>query len=421
MLGTGAQVPSIFVAMYTRDTVVTVRPFTCQPEGEDVIIGRVETGVFLAVPPAAVKLLEELAQGKSVGQVADWHHQEYGEPVDMDDFLEVMESKGILESRAAGSLKSGDTLPQKAPRTHYHFSGFPQTLAQHLFSGPALAACFVLITLAVVAASKATLIHGWRDLYFPDHRTLSWTILTLGGYIALFVHELAHLVAARALGINSRMGISNRMWYLVAETDLTGLWSVPKKKRYMPMLAGVLVDAVSGSLLILLLYSDTRQWLALPDLAMRLVRAMAFTYVMRLVWQFCLFIRTDFYYVIAGIFNCRNLLSDTKGFLRNLIAHAVPFVRPVDQSGIPVAEKRVIRAYSVLLVAGRLWAIFLLISVTVPLFIRYSGNLVGAFKAGFSADRADFVDATLLAIYFLLPTTIGFSLWVRGLMRRERA
>src|SRR6516225_6623900 len=115
MLGAGAQVPGIFFAMYTRDTVVTVRPFTCQPEGEDMIIGRVETGVFLAVPPAAVKLLEELAQGKSVGEVADWHHQEYGEPVDMDDFLEVMESKGILESRAAGSLKSGDTLPQKTP------------------------------------------------------------------------------------------------------------------------------------------------------------------------------------------------------------------------------------------------------------------------------------------------------------------
>ena len=65
------------------------------------------------------------------------------------------------------------------------------------------------------------------------------TIFTYGG---IFVHELAHLIAARAVGVNSRMGISHRLWYLVAETDLTGLWSVTRNQRYLPMLAGMIVD-----------------------------------------------------------------------------------------------------------------------------------------------------------------------------------
>jgi len=406
--------------MYARDTVVEVPPFTQQPDGEDVIIGRIETGVFVAVPLEAVELLEQLAQGKSVGEVADQYQQDHGETLDLDDFLSIMEAKGIVRPHVH-ETGAGEDRPSPRPRSRYHFSNFPQPLAKFLFSRPVLAASFVVIAMAVAAyAYDSSLLRGWRDLYFTDHRTLSWTILTLAGYVALFLHELAHLIAARSLGVNSRMGISNRLWYLVAETDLTGLWSVPKRERYLPMLAGVLLDAVSGAVLVLLLFAYTNKWLSLPPLWVQLVRAIAFTYVMRLIWQFCLFVRTDLYYVIASFFNCRNLLSDTKGFLRNLIARVLPLVRPVDQSNIPAAEKRVIRVYSVFLVAGRLWAFSLLLSVTLPLVVHYAGNLVAAFKAGFSANPSDFIDAILLATYFLLPIMVGFTLWIGGLWRQER-
>jgi putative peptide zinc metalloprotease protein len=405
--------------MYTRDTTVAVFPFTRQPDQQDVIIGRVETGVFLAVPPEAVELLEQLAQGKSVGEVADLYQEKYGESADLDDFLTIMEEKGIVAPGSQDVTRTAVPSPQRVRR--YHFSGFSQPLARRLFSRPVLAGCFLLIAVALgMALPNRSLVGGWRDLYFPDHRIFSWGFLTLAGYAALFVHELAHLVAARALGINSRMGISNRLWYLVAETDLSGLWTVPKEQRYLPMLAGILVDAVSGSLLVFVLFAHSHRWMALSTLCARLVRAMAFTYLMRIVWQFCLFIRTDLYYVIANIFNCRSLLSDTKVFLRNQMARVIPAVRSVDQSAIPVAERRMIRIYSVLFVAGRLWALFLLLSVTVPLFVRYSSSLANAFRTGYSANPYGFVDAALLATYFLLPTTIGFTLWVSGMIRRER-
>jgi putative peptide zinc metalloprotease protein len=403
--------------MYTRDTVVDVPPFTRQPEGEDVIIGRIETGIFLAVPPEAVELLEQLAQGKNIGEVADQYQRDHGETLDFEDFLSVMEAKGMV--RPQREDVSADA-PSPRTRSRYHFRNFPQPLARRLFSPPVLAGSFVLIALALAAFIRdPSLVQGWRDLYFPDHRTLNWTILILAGYIALFLHELAHLVAARSLGVNSRMGISNRLWYLVAETDLTGLWSVPKRQRYLPMLAGILLDAASGAVLVLVL-AYAQKWLRLSPMSARLLRALAFTYLMRLVWQFCLFVRTDLYYVIANFFNCRNLLSDTKALLRNLLARVLPFVRPVDQSDIPPAEKRIIRVYAVFLVAGRLWALSLLLSVTLPLMVHYAGNLAAAFKVGFSANPADFIDAVLLATYFLAPLVIGFMLWISSFVRRER-
>jgi len=390
--------------MYTRETVIAVRPFTRQREGEDVIIGCTETGGFLAVDPEAVELLEQLGQGSSVGEVSDRYQATYGEAPDLDHFLSLLETKGFIEPQVEDDGAS--TLRQR-PRPRYHFCNFPQALAQRLFSRPVLACCLLLIALALGAVIRyPTLMPVAHDLYFPDRRALSWTILMATAYATVFVHELAHLIAARAVGINSRMGISNRLWYVVAETDLTGLWAVPKRQRYMPMLAGMLTDTVSAALLVLLLLAAQQEWLAFPSLCVRLLRAVSFTYLMRIMWQFFFFVRTDLYYVVAALFNCRNLLGDTEDFLRNQLARAIPSIRPVDQSGIPASERRMIRAYAVLWAAGRIWAPSLLWLITVPLSLTYLRNLVGVFRVGYSANPSDFIDAVVLANYFLVPLSL---------------
>lgn len=408
--------------MYTRDTIISVQPFTRQADGEETIIGRVETGVFLAVPSEAIELLDELAQGRTIGEVSDGYEQRYGETPDLEDFIQILETKGIVKPVAPGDngAATASASPQ-VKRVRYHFSNFPHRLAQRIFNLPTVVVGCAVIALALAASIRnPSLLPGPRDLYFPDRRTLTWTILILASYATIFIHELGHLVAARAVGINSRLGISHRLWYLVAETDLTGLWSVPKRQRYLPLLAGSLIDTVSGSLLLLLMFAQGQGWLALPTLAVRVARGMMFTYMMRVLWQFFLFVRTDFYYVIASIFNCRNLLKDTEGFLRNQVARILPFVRPVDQSEIPERERRVIRFYSILWVVGRAFALTILFTVTLPLAVLYIRNLGLTFQRGFGTNPADFADALLLASYFLIPLTIGLVLWLQGMVGRAR-
>jgi hypothetical protein len=403
--------------------VVAIRPLTRQREGEEVIIGSAETGVFLAVPPEAVELLEHLAQGKSVGEVSDLYQQRHGEIPDLDDFLSLLETNGIVRPLVEDNGSAVTRATSRQPsRPRYHFSNFPQPLARRLFGKPLLVGGSLLIALALGAIIRyPSLMPVPHDLYFSDHRALTWTILLAASYVATFVHEFGHLVAARAVGINSRMGLSHRLWYLVAETDLTGLWAVPKRQRYMPMLAGVLIDAVSMALLLLLLFTHRQEWLVLPGLGVRLVRAMAFTYLMRILWEFFFFVRTDLYYVLATFFNCKNLLSDTQVFLRNQMARVIPSIRPTDQSGIPASERRMICGYAVLWVTGRIWAVSTLFLITIPVGLSYVRNLGGAFRAGYSANPSDFTDAVVLTTYFLIPTIAGLMLWIVGIMRRGRA
>lgn len=408
--------------MYRRDTVVAVQPFSQQRDGEDVIIGRIDTGIFLAVPQEAVEVLEHLAQGKSVGEAADLHQLKYGEVPDLEDFLSLLEAKGIVEPMGDREKNRHATPVLQRQKLRYHFSNFPESLARRLFGYPTVAACLLIILCAIaLMILDPSLAPRVTDLYFPSRRTLSWTILIVANYATVFVHEFGHLVAARALGINSRMGISHRLWIMVAETDLTALWSVAKSKRYLPLLAGALIDSVSAALLVILLFVQNRGGFTFPDLSTRLLRAMVFTYIMRLLWQCFLFVRTDFYYLIGNAFNCKNLMSDTEAFLRNRLSRVFPWVHSVDQASIPSSERRVIRGYSVVWLSGRALAFFLLFTVTIPLAVQYVQNLRGALESGYSANPYNFVDALLLAIYFLVPLIVGLAMWLVSIVRRIRS
>lgn len=411
------------MSTFTRDTVVSVQPFTQQPEGEDVIIGVVELGVFLAVPPVAVELLEYFAQGKSVGEVSELYQDKYGETLDVDDFLGLLESKGVIKL-GGDEMDASPGVPssqQQARPVRYHFQDFPQSLAQRIFSRPVLVGCFLTVALAVAAIVRdRSLMARPSDFFFPEHRALSWVIFTIVAYITILVHEMGHLVAARSVGVSSRMGISNRLWYLVAETDLTGLWGVPKGQRYLPFLAGLLIDTVSSAMLVLLLFARDQKWLELSMFTVRLIRAMVLSYWLRIAWQFFLFVRTDVYFVIVNFFNCRNLLKDTEGYLRSLLARVIPWIKPVDQSGIPSSERRVIRAYAVVWVLGRLMAFSILFSVTIPVAFSYIRDLTSAFRAGYSANPYNFIDSSVLSAVFLVPIIIGFILWIDSMIRRER-
>jgi putative peptide zinc metalloprotease protein len=403
--------------MYTRDSIVAVRPFSRQQEGEEMVIGVQDTGIFLSLPPEAVELLDLLARGKNVGEVSDLYFQKTGETPDLEDLLIHLESKGIVGAQATHHpAASKQTVSVR--EIEYHFSGFPQSVARVLFGRMALTCEAAFIALALCAILRwHSLMPVPMDLVFYQQRALSWTLLTVFTYSGIFLHELAHLVAARSVGVNSRMGISHRLWYLVAETDLTGLWSVPRNLRYLAMLAGIILDALVASLLVLSLAAAQRNLFHLSPFASHLVRAMAFTNLLRILWEFFLFVRTDIYFVAVTYLNCKNLLVDTRVFLGNQLARIYSRIGRVDQSAIPPAERRAIRTYAALYLAGRAWAFITLFWVTIPVCLGYWASVVPAFRVGYSANPSNFLDALTATLYFTVPTIAGFVFWAGTLMR----
>lgn len=419
--------------MYTKETQVAVYPFSRQVEGEEIVIGRVDTGVFLALPPDAVEILDSLAQGKTVGEAQDLYLKNHGEVPDVEDLLQFLQSKGFVRPSVKKDQKAEPAPPApgpasapvpaadaEPPQIRYHFTNVPQSLAERLFGRTSLTICaFVMALAGLVALREPSLVPGRDALYFSEHSTFKTLLLILMGYTTVFIHEMGHLLAARAAGVPSRLGIGHRMWILVAETDMTGLWSVPKRKRYLPMLAGPLIDVVSASAILLLLFAESRRWIALPGLVHQLCAAMFFVYMMRLLWQCFFFVRTDFYYVIATFFGCKSLMRDTQVFLGNQFRRLFSG-NQVDQSRVPKSEMRVIRAYAWVWLIGRINAFIFLFFVTIPVATKYLQSSSGTLLSGFSQGSYAFFDALFVVIFYIVPLGIGFGLWIRSMTRRWR-
>ncbi|HLO83547.1 MAG TPA: hypothetical protein VK203_00860 [Nostocaceae cyanobacterium] len=417
------------MGLYTTDALVAVYPFTRQSEGEEVVIGHPETNVFLVLPFDAVEILDYLAVGKTVGETKLIYQEKYGEVPDIEDLLTFLQNKGFVKPLLSSQSELSPSLIQSAfvpsspqvTKVRYHFTNFPRSLAQKIFSFPVLLGCGVLISLALMAiAFDSAILPSWDAYLFQEDITLTILVLTVLDSCKLFLHEMAHLIAARALGISCRLGISNRMWILVAETDMTGVWSVPRSQRYLPFLAGVILDATSAAVLILLFFSANNHWISLDPLVVKFGRALLLNYLLGILWQCYFYLRTDFYYVFANFFNCKNLMKDTEVLFCNQLARVIPWFRRIDQSHIPLAERRVISFYAVLWLIGRTAAMSALIFISLPLIWQYWKNLFTILSTGYQANPYKFIDALLIVFIVGVPQGLGFGLWIRSFFKNNK-
>ena len=401
------------MAVYPPDSMVLVRPFSHRQDGPSVTIGDLSRQVFLAIPAEGLDILNALAAGKTVGEAVALYEQKYAETPDVDDFLSVLAGEGFL----APAGKAGEAAePKPAPQPPAPATWITPTRARRIFSPPVLAASALIVAVAsVLIATDPQLVRGSTVLLFPRHLAALSLCLLAFALAGVMVHEVAHLVAARAAGVPARIGLSHRLWIVVAETDMTGVWMAPRRQRYLAFLAGPIVDAVSASLLVGLLWASRRGWIGLSPLVAQLGAAALFTYLARLLWQCFVFVRTDFYYVLATALGCRNLLADSEAHLHNLVARLRHRVPQIDQSAIPPAEMRVVRGYAVVWFVGRVVALASLVALTLPFLGRYLAETAHVL----TGRQSPYGIVDILTVTLAGPAleVLGLFLWIRSLYR----
>ena len=408
---------------FAAGTVVTVHPFTQHPDGDEVTIGNATQSTFLSLPADAVDLLSSLSEGHTVGETQARYAQKYGETPDMEDFLDYLESEGFVTLQVddpAADTAHIQAQPAPAPR-RYHFDGIPQSVAQRLCSRPVVLGCALLIALGLLLVGLDPALVPPPSIMVFKHNLTLMSLETSAFILAtIFVHEMAHLIAARAAGVPSRMGIGTRLWVLVAETDMTGVWTAPRRQRYLAFVAGPLVDAVAASILVVVLFAGRHGWIDLAPWALLLCRVWLFTYFIRLIWQCFLFVRTDFYYVLATAFNCKSLMADTETYLHNRLARFIPSLQTVDQSRIPVRERRVIQWYALIWLSGRACAFGALVFITLPILWGYVLEIGGILFGGHSTRYA-VVDVLLWSTLAAVVQGSGLVLWIRSVVQARRS
>ncbi|MFC4149603.1 hypothetical protein ACFO0M_25425 [Micromonospora mangrovi] len=376
-----------------------VYPLTYLPDGDDVVVGRTDVESFGVFPPDGAELLRRIADGMPPAEAADWYAETYGEQVDLAEFLGVLEELDFL----VGDVPPATTV---APLRW-------QRLGRWLFSPPAWILYALLIAGAVAAmVARPRLAPQTDNLFYTDYVTALALTVFLGQIPLILVHESFHALAGRRLGLRSTLRISHRLHFLTFETSLDGLVVVPRRQRYLPMLAGMLADLLLISVLTLVAAAALRPD-GTPSRLGGFCLALAFLTLLRFAWQFAFYLRTDLYGVVTTVLGCHDLQGAARRVLGNRARRLVGRT-PVDESGLHPRDRAVARWYSWLLLIGYGVSLGVLALAVLPTTVRTIG-MAATRLVRQSHGGTGIVDALIF-----LTVTVGQLVLVGVLMLRNR-
>lgn len=351
-------------------TVLLIHALSYVADGDEVVVGRVDTGSYAALPADGAELLKQIAAGMPLEEAAQWYEATFHEQVDVDDFVETLRELGFVRDEADGAAEA--PAPVRFQRLG------------RLMLSPIAWACYAALFAAwlVVAVRHSALRPAPHQIFFTRSLILVQVVVTVAQVPLIVAHEGFHILAGRRLGLPTRLRLSNRLTYIVAETQINGLLSVPRRKRYLPFLAGMGCDVVVFSGLGLIAAATRHPDGSFP-LTGRVCLALAFTVAVRFAWQFQLYLRTDLYFVFATALNCYDLHDAAKALLRNRLWRALGRRnRIVDEEQWTARDRAVGRFYGPFIVLGVGTFIALTVLVSIPVGWKYFSIAGHAITSG---------------------------------------
>ncbi|MFJ1936641.1 hypothetical protein ACIOGZ_28770 [Kitasatospora sp. NPDC088160] len=389
----------------TGDSRVRLHPLQTRSAGDTVIVGRMATGNLIELPPVGGRVIELLGHGLTVQECARRLASESGEDLDVADFVHALAAVGFVDA------VDGVPVPGPAPRRPALPWITPRRAAWSL--SPALPWTVGLLTAAAVAVviCEPALVPGYRALLWSPHGSLVLLAVFGVGWPLVLLHELAHLVTARATGVPARVELGTRLQFLVAQTDMSGIELAPRRHRLTAYLSGMAVNLVAACVGVLGAAA------AGPGPLRTALQILVLLSLLPLAWQFLVFMRTDVYYVLQDFTGSADLYAEGLAYTRYVAARLLPLSRrvPTDPTaGLGPRQRRAARLYSTVLVAGTAACLTALALVTAPTDLALLVRAAAQLGPGHGAlERLD--GATVLVL-------LGGAqaLWVRTKWRHLR-
>lgn len=387
------------------DRPIAVHELTYLDEGEEVTVGRADIDSYAVLPADGAALLRQLADGVPPARAAEWYAETYGETVDMTEFLETLAELEFL--RTADTAPAPDPRPLRWVRTGRAF-----------FSPVAWVVYGALAVWCLVTMVRSPeLAPHYRNIFFSPYVTVIELVLFLGQIPLLLVHESFHALAGRRLGLRSRLSLGRRLYYIVFETTMDGLVTVPRRARYLPMLAGMVADAIAFCVLTLLA-DHTRTAGGELSTVGGVCRALAFMTVLRFVWQFYFYLQTDIYHVICTTIGTIDLQTTARRTLRNRVNRLLGrHDRVLDESRWHPRDRAVARWYSWLLLVGYAVSIGTLVLAVAPTAYRFLSGVFARF-GGTGTSAGELTDSVVFLALNLIQAVAIAALVIRDRRRR---
>jgi hypothetical protein len=393
---------------------VRLRPLTLVDEGTEYIVGDPETGTFINVPPVGAVVIRTLQRGASFDEAAAAAERYAGEPVDLGSFLEALDEVGFTVPGGPAADSAAPAIRRSAPIQQGRWMTGPDPKwMRPLFSPAAWVAYAAAFSFSVVSfVLDPALFPRPHDAFVSREPGPGVLVIIPLSYALVALHECWHWLAARAAGVDSRFGVDRRLCFLVFETDLSQLWTLPRRRRYGPQLAGPAIDSlILASLLAFRLLREAHHPAAATSVLDELAAALILVVVMQLAWQSMIFLRTDLYGVLVTWTGCYDLWAVKSLMLRRA------FRRLPDERARLLAEAHprdlaVGRWFRWLYLAGIPAALAYYAAFFVPILTATGQWSLGEMAAGPAQARFWIALATAICVY--APPALVIAVWCRG-------
>jgi putative peptide zinc metalloprotease protein len=343
---------------------VRFRPLEERRDGDGWVIGRIETGVFISVPETGHRVITLLRAGRAIDEAAALLRSETGRVFAVADFITTLDELGFV---AAVDDQDREDSAIVRPSLPWLRPGHVRWLLNP--GAPWVAACFAAAVI-IVLATHPELIPSSRVLVWSRYAGLVLVVNAVITWTLILVHEVAHLCVARAAGVPARITLSTRLQFLVAQTDVSGIWAQPRRVRMTVYLSGMAADVCVACTCLLIVV------LANPHgIARQLLMVAVAGTLLVLPAQFMIFLRTDLYFVLQDLTGCANLYADGSAYLRYL-ARVFTRGRPGRRAVIPdpsrdyqPSQRIAVRVYSAVLLIGTVTCLAIEFAITVPALV----------------------------------------------------
>lgn len=389
--------------------IEAARQLTVSRVDSDWVLGRPDLGIYVAVPEPGAVFVETLQASGSLAEATAAASAVAGEDVDGEDFLDGLAGAGLLDTVSdsdgttaataatddgAGRGRRVRWIEVVSPRVARRLFG---PVAWTLYAAAALFAAGVLVV-------RADLRPTFEDLWFLPDPVLSVLAIFVLGQALAALHEAWHWLAGRAAGVPAAFRVSYRGYFLVFETDLTQLVSLPRRQRYGPFGAGMAFDGVVLAVALGLRLAWREELVWLPATVDRLLGAVVIAQVFALGWQCAgIFLRSDGYAVLANALRCNNLYRATWLTTKDRLLRLTTDEQ-AELAEIGEHDRRVARWFGLFYVVGMLALCWLLVNFGLPFVVSMGVWVVNNVAAGQPSSLA-FWEA--LAVLLLLVLRVA--------------
>ncbi|MEH7225199.1 hypothetical protein V7112_15425, partial [Bacillus sp. JJ1566] len=379
----------------TEETLLTLHDIEIRKDNKHYIVEDLITQEFYEMPLVCIDALDLIQKGLSLGEIEEQLIKAYpNEEIDLVDFGEQ-----LLELNLVHSVDGEEITYKKGIKSRLGYEWIPSQLGKIFFNKYTnfLYGLLVIFNIGIFCFRPSLFPH-YKDLFVFDLLSLNIVVLGALSLVTVLIHESGHILAARSFGLPTRLDIGHRLYLIVFETDLSLAWKLSSKQRNVLYLAGVFFDNVVLFLALLLQLFIPIQ----SSILSGLIGLVVFDVIVRIVYQACIYMKTDFYFLFENLTGSYNLMENSNHTIKSFFSRS-----KLENKELFQGEEKIVKSYSVFYIVGVGITLGLLFIYFLPQLLYMVVNIL----PGLSRPLSDtyFWDAVLFVIQILV--IIGLLLY----------